>query len=133
MTASLQVSICVLLPEDRILLQFRDERAPTYPLSFTNWGGSMEEGETALDCACRELEELGIMADPAELALVSSGNFAGVPRDIFLLRTDIRLSDLRLREGAGFVCVPRSAIANIPSNDILKSDLEKLDDYLSLP
>ena len=132
MKSTPQTSIVILLPEDRIILQFRDEHAPSYPLSFTNWGGSVEEGETAVENACRELaEELGLEIDPAELIHISNDFFKGIPRDIFLLQKDIRLSDLRLGEGAGFVCVPRDAIESIPMNDILKDDIEKLDDYLS--
>lgn len=132
MKSTPQTSIVILLPEDRIILQFRDEHTPSYPLSFTNWGGSVEEGETAVENACRELaEELGLEIDPAELIHISNDFFKGIPRDIFLLQKDIRLSDLRLGEGAGFVCVPRDAIESIPMNDILKDDIEKLDDYLS--
>lgn len=132
MTATSRTSICILLPDDRIVLQFRDEYAPTYPLSFTNWGGDVEEGETAIECACRELEEeLGIRADPAEMILICNDTFAGAHRYIFLLRKDIKLSNLCLREGGGFVCIPRSAVDIIPSNDILKNDIKKLNDYLS--
>lgn len=127
-----QTSIVILLPEDRVILQFRDEHTPSYPLSFANWGGSVEEGESAVECACRELaEELGLDIDSVELTHISNDVFKGTPRDIFLLQKDIRLLDLRLGEGAGFVCVPRAAIETIPMNDILKNDIEKLDNYLS--
>jgi 8-oxo-dGTP pyrophosphatase MutT (NUDIX family) len=134
MSSAEHTTICIVLPDDRILLQFRDEHAPTYPLSFTNWGGSVEEGETTLDCACRELmEELGLQVSPTELDFIGSSSFAGISRDIFLLRKNIQLSDLHLGEGAGFVCIPLSAIDSVPSNDILRHDLERLNDYLSSP
>ena len=134
MAISIRTAICILLPGDRIVLQFRDEKAHTYPLSFTNWGGDVEEGETALECACRELEEeLDIRVNPAEMIFICTDTFTGAPRDIFLLRKDIQLSDLRLGEGGGFVCVPRTEIGVIPSNDILKNDIEKLNNYLSSP
>ncbi len=133
MTTSLRTGICILLSDDRILLQFRDEKAPMYPLSFGNWGGGREEGETALECARRELEEeLGIRVDPADILFIYSDNFAGLSRDMFLLRKDIQLSDLRLEEGGGFVCVPRKIAGEIiPMNILLKNDLKKLDGYLS--
>ncbi len=115
-----------------MILQFRDEHAPSYPLSFANWGGSVEEGETAVEGACRELaEELSLGVDPTELIHISNGVFKGIPRDIFLLQRDVQLSNLRLGEGAGFVCVPRTALKNIPMNDILEDDLKKLDEYFS--
>lgn len=132
MNSTPQTSIVILLPEDRMILQFRDEHAPSYPLSFANWGGSVEGRETAVEGACRELaEELGLDIGPAELVHIFNGFFKGIPRDIFLLQKDIRLSDLRLGEGAGFVCVPRGAIESVPMNDILENDIKKLDDYLS--
>ncbi len=132
MTTGTRTTICIVLPDDRIMLQFRDERTPVYPLSFMNWGGSIEEGETALDCACRELqEELGLQVNPAELTFIGNETFENISRNIFLLWKDIQLSAIRLGEGAGFVCIPRNSINVIPTNDMLKSDLERLNNYFS--
>ncbi len=81
------------------LLQFRDgnEGIP-FPLSWDFFGGTLEEGETALQNALREIpEELGIAITEEDLQLLGSDDHVAV----FRLAPTLEWGEFRVFEGAG--------------------------------
>ena len=78
--------------KSEILIVRRGETAPWMPLKWSLPGGTIEDGESPLDAACREVfEEVDIAVDPdslQEMATVGpvkyyfcrSGSWSGTPR-----------------------------------------------------
>jgi 8-oxo-dGTP pyrophosphatase MutT (NUDIX family) len=96
-----------LLTEDgRLVLQLRDDKPDIhYPNMITAFGGGAEPGETAVECALRELaEETGIQAraeDLRRLGAVSKVDFRGHPTaTVFFLLTGVDPARLDVTEGS---------------------------------
>lgn len=54
----IQVALAIISNKDNeVLLQHRDNNAPTNPNKWGLWGGRIEEGETPLEAIVRELKE----------------------------------------------------------------------------
>lgn len=54
----IQVALAIISNKDnKVLLQHRDNNAPTNPNKWGLWGGKIEEGETPLQAVIRELKE----------------------------------------------------------------------------
>jgi 8-oxo-dGTP diphosphatase len=51
------VSVVLRNTVGKLLLQFRDGQAPRYPLTWSFFGGGVEEGENPLDAAIREIKQ----------------------------------------------------------------------------
>jgi 8-oxo-dGTP pyrophosphatase MutT (NUDIX family) len=66
-------SLVVLGADGRLIMQKRDEYAPTAPNMIALFGGGHEPGETLAATAVREImEELEIAIDPAELVTLGA-------------------------------------------------------------
>ena len=66
-------SLVVLGADGRLVMQKRDEYAPTAPNMIALFGGGHEPGETLSATAVREvMEELEIAVDPAELVTLGA-------------------------------------------------------------
>lgn len=97
------VNILVRHVDGRALLQFRDGRAPTSPLSWGLWGGAFEASETdPTDCAVRELsEELSIYAMPGDFTKIGKRRSSNQIAWLMLYMLTVDWSDIDLKEGAG--------------------------------
>ena len=93
------VSILTLTSDGRLLMT---RRAPqkSFAGCWEITGGCAQAGETPLQAAIRELwEETGLLAHPGELEDRGMRHERGVIFRYFLLRRDVRLSDIRLQKG----------------------------------
>lgn len=95
-------SVIIRNLDGKYLLQFRDSDAPLYPLLWDFFGGGIEEGETAIECVIRELEEeleLKVTAD--DLELLGAFDWTGHNDHAVLCKKTLEWNDIRLHEGAG--------------------------------
>ncbi|GAB2175253.1 NUDIX domain-containing protein [Dongia sp. agr-C8] len=97
--------VFLLTPDRRLLLQLRDDKPDIhYPGMITSFGGAAEPGESAIDCALRELEEeTGLRARAADLqplGAASKVDFRGHPTaTVFFLLTGVDATGLVITEG----------------------------------
>ena len=83
-----------------ILLTLRSPEKDMYPNKWECTGGSALAGETSVEAAKRELfEETGITASAEELTLIGTDTEDFVFFDIYILRRDVRLSELVMQPG----------------------------------
>ena len=63
---------CLVLSNDhKLVLQLRDDKAPTFPGHLATFGGGIEKGETPLQAIMRELnEELGAEVAANDLTML---------------------------------------------------------------
>ena len=102
--------VFLLTQDRRLVLQLRDDKPGIhYPGMIAAFGGGAEPGETAEECALRELaEETGIQAHPEDLLhldAVSKLDVRGRPTAsvFFFLQRDIDPDTLVVTEGAAIV------------------------------
>lgn len=97
------VNILVRHVDSRVLLQFRDGRAPAFPLCWGLWGGAFEASETdPAVCAARELsEELSINAMPEKFTKIGERRSSNHIAWFMLYVLTVDWSDIDLQEGAG--------------------------------
>jgi 8-oxo-dGTP pyrophosphatase MutT (NUDIX family) len=101
--------VFLLTPDRRLILQLRDDKPDIhYPAMITAFGGGAEPGETAEECALRELEEeTGIRARAADLTrlgAVSKVDFRGHPTaSVFFLLRGVDPADLVVTEGTAIL------------------------------
>lgn len=92
---------------NRIVLQHRDSGAPSWPNSWTFFGGGIEEGEFPIDAARRELiEETDLLFRKSSLEYVGISTFPDEGLEettLYVVRiTPKHLSKIRVGEGDGF-------------------------------
>jgi len=107
-------------PAGRILLQLRDQHAPTHPGRWSLLGGHIEPGESAEQAACREIREESGLVIAAPLALFLH---TITPRDppapgrierfIFCAATVATQEEVVCGEGEAIVFVARDAIGGL--------------------
>lgn len=125
-------AVIVVDRRGRVLLQERDERAPIAPEHWSYPGGHLEEGETFLDGAVRELaEETGIAVAPDDLTWV--GEFAVHPEigearlGLFAIGLDLDDEDIVVGEGRQIVFLEPDGLGRLP---LTSAVLETLPGFL---
>lgn len=65
---------CLVLSQDnKIILQMRDQHAPTFPNHLATFGGGIEAGESPMHALVRELkEELGADVSPRDVITIGA-------------------------------------------------------------
>lgn len=96
----LSVGIWTVTDQNEILLTKRSREKPEWPDLWENTAGSVIAGETSRQGAVRELrEETGITAEESELYLLGTEREGHTIGDCYILRKQIRLSDVVLQPG----------------------------------
>jgi 8-oxo-dGTP diphosphatase len=87
--------------EGKFLFQLRDNKPEIYaPGTWGIFGGGIEVEETPKEAALRELkEELDLNVREKDLEFIKEVEFAKSKGFIFHVKTDKKISDLRLNEG----------------------------------
>lgn len=99
-TYHLVVNIWVVNRSGQILLTLRAPEKEQYPNLWENQGGSVQAGEESLRGVRRELfEETGIWAEDWEFTLLGTSLEKTAMVDIYALRKDIPVRDIRLQAG----------------------------------
>lgn len=118
------VQVTLVDPRGRVLMQERDEHAPVWPELWCFPGGGLDEGESPVEGACRELaEETGVVVVPADLT--DLGRFELVTHDrgtfwfhAFVARTTLNDRDVECHEGRQMVFVDPH---HLPDLDLVAS------------
>ncbi|WIN00981.1 NUDIX domain-containing protein [Actinoplanes oblitus] len=99
-----------------LLLQLRDDKAPYYPGVWGLPGGAIEDGETAVQAAARELWEEAQVRAVGELRLFERQELPaqGRIKHYFFGRTTATQADVVLGEGAAMVFVPADEVLGRP-------------------
>jgi len=111
--AGVQVIVCD--PDGRVLLQLRDDKPEIpYPNTWCIPGGMREDGESALDCAVRELEEeMGLRVPPSDLALVDERERRYGHETTFTVELDVDPAAIDLTEGQAVALFSATEIARM--------------------
>lgn len=116
-------SVAVVMQDDdgRLLLQFRDETHPTLPFIWTFFGGGMDEGESPIEAAVRELkEELGLKVRKSDLKHLATltgprPSNRNEMRELHFVRLTRKVKWPKVvLEGAGCAFFRRTAIPHLP-------------------
>ncbi|MFI1991426.1 NUDIX hydrolase [Actinoplanes sp. NPDC020271] len=109
---------CTLLvaADGSLLLQLRDGQAPAHPDVWGLPGGAIEEGETPLVAALRELMEESSLRPDGELRLFERQELPaeGRIKHYFHGRTSATQADVVLGEGAAMLFVPAAEVLDRP-------------------
>ncbi len=96
----LAVSVLTQNSKKQILVTLRSPDKQPYPNLWEMTAGSVVAGEDSLSAAVRELyEETGISALPQELEYIGEYRGTGAIVDMYMIKRDIDLKDLRLQKG----------------------------------
>ena len=88
---------------DMFALQRRDANAPTNPNKLSLFGGSGEPGETAHDCAVRELrEETSLQFRPDDVVPIMEYYRSDARRMQYIFELRTSAEDFEVFEGLGF-------------------------------
>ena len=95
----LVVHIWVVSSDGRFLIQRRSQHKKLMPGEWAATGGAAVSGEDSFTAASRELkEELGINSDRDSLKFVKRIKRRNSFVDIWLIETDVKISELRLQK-----------------------------------
>lgn len=105
------VVVCVVNEKNEMLLTLRSPVKEKYPGTWENTGGALEAGEGSRTAAARELyEETGIRVKENELHLLDSQMEEYAFIDVYIVRKNVLLEDIRLQQGeteaARWVSIP---------------------------
>lgn len=96
------VGVLMITPDDTFLFQERDTNTERNPGMITPFGGGLKTGESAMQCAIREMdEELGLVLSHTDLqnvGIFESHYSPGTFLQIFLV-TNISVNKLSIGEG----------------------------------
>ena len=93
------VHIWILNSKGELLIQRRSDTRERNPGKWAFTGGGVDSGETSLQGAIRELgEELGMIVKDKEMDFIISFKREHVFVDVWLIKKDISVSDLKLQE-----------------------------------
>jgi 8-oxo-dGTP pyrophosphatase MutT (NUDIX family) len=117
-------AVALVDPQGRLLLQERDERAPVDPEKWSLVGGGIEEGESDVEAALRELEEetglSGVGLDPlGVLTFYCDGCGETHEFALFTAFTDLTDADVECHEGRQIVFVDPTTIDTLDWNRAL--------------
>ena len=99
-TYHLVVNIWVVNSNGELLVTLRAPEKEQYPNLWENQGGSAQAGEESLDAAKRELfEETGICMECRDFTLLGTSLEKTAMVDIYAVRKDIAVQDIRLQTG----------------------------------
>ena len=107
MTTARYSPVFLVLPDDRLVLQRRTKDAPYGPRKLGTFGGGIEDNETPLACAKRELaEETSLNPELLDIEfLMESAMPAGIdfPQDrtYFIYKAKISNAEFEVYEGDG--------------------------------
>lgn len=110
----------------QVLLHLRSADARVNPAKWALFGGTSEEGETPVECFCREIrEELGLQLDVNDVRQIRrySNPRTGMFRHVFVVERFVLPESIVLREGSGFGWIPASKAQRYDLTDASRSDL----------
>ena len=89
----------IMNSKGEFLIQKRSHNKRTFPNKWSQTGGGVDEGETALEAALRECnEELGITVNPDNIEFVLSFKRKYDFVDVWLVKQDFNIDELVLQE-----------------------------------
>ena len=96
----LAVHVWIVNSKGELLLTLRSSEKETWANYWENTGGAVWAGESSIEGCIRELyEETGILANPEELELLASHCDNNWFADIYALKKDISISEIKLQPG----------------------------------
>jgi 8-oxo-dGTP pyrophosphatase MutT (NUDIX family) len=114
-------SVAVVDGEGRVLMQERDEHAPVYPDMWGLPGGRLEDGESFVEAAVRELEEeTALVVGADDLTSLGRVRFHSDPcggidtYELFATYADVGDADIACGEGRQMVFVDRESLFDRP-------------------
>lgn len=95
----LSIHIWIVNDKNEILIQQRSASRKMFPNMWTNTGGACIAGETSIETVFRELkEELNIIPNIDNLELIASYKRKKDYVDVWLLRQNINIKDLKFND-----------------------------------
>ena len=122
-------AVCLLIrnAEGKFLLHMRDNSPGIYaPLTWSFFGGGVDEGEEVVQAAKRELlEELGIDADMQDFIPMGSFEHREIDEHLVSFTPTVDWGQFKVFEGAGAGFFLREDFEKITTSSILKAHAEK--------
>lgn len=95
----LSIHIWIVNDKNEILIQQRSASRKMFPNMWTNTGGACIAGETSIETVFRELkEELNVIPNIDNLELIASYKRKKDYVDVWLLRQNINIKDLKFND-----------------------------------
>ncbi len=95
----LSIHIWIVNDKNEILIQQRSASRKMFPNMWTNTGGACIAGETSIETVFRELkEELNVIPNIDNLELIASYKRKKDYVDVWLLRQNININDLKFND-----------------------------------
>ena len=95
----LSIHIWIVNDKNEILIQQRSASRKMFPNMWTNTGGACIAGETSIETVFRELkEELNVIPNIDDLELIASYKRKKDYVDVWLLRQNINIKDLKFND-----------------------------------